>query len=120
MVVTRICTIIVMLGCVQTYANSSQFSELEKDAVNNSEILEFGTEKENNQGGAPLYTIDYDQYGNITQMNRLHEILHTIGLTHPKREGENQGIMKYPPQRPTKKDALELINIEYLPTIIEK
>ena len=53
-------------------------------------------------------------------MNRLHEIFHTIGLTHPNREGGNQGIMKYPPQRPTKKDALELINTEYLPTIIEK
>ena len=60
--VTRICTILVMLGCVQTYANSSRFSELEKDAVNNSEILEFGTGKENNQGGSPLYTIDYDLY----------------------------------------------------------
>ena len=118
--VTRICTILVMLGCVQTYANPSRISELEKDAVNNSENLEFGTEKGYKQGGSPLYTIDYDQYGNITQMNRLHEIFHTIGLTHPKREGGNQGIMKYPPQRPTKKDALELINIEYLPTIIEK
>jgi len=42
-----------MLGCVQTYVNSSRFSELEKDAVNNSEILEFGTGKENNQGGYP-------------------------------------------------------------------
>jgi hypothetical protein len=31
-----------------SYTNSSRFSELEKDAVNNSEILEFGTEKENN------------------------------------------------------------------------
>ena len=109
-----------MLGCVQTYANSSRFSELEKDAVNNSENLEFGTGKGNNQGGYPLYKIDYDQYSNITQMNRLHKIFHTIGLTHPKREGGNQGIMKYPPQRPTKKDALELINTEYLPTIIEK
>ena len=117
---TRICTILVMLGCVQTYATPSRIRELEKDAVNNSEILEFGTEKENNQGGSPLYTIDYDQYGNITQMNRLHEIFHTIGLTHPKRVGGNQGIMKYPPQRPTKKDALELINTEYLPKIIEK
>ena len=55
-----------------------------------------------------------------TKMNRLHEIFHTIGLTHPKGEGGNQGIMKYPPQKPTKKDALELINTEYLPTIIEK
>ena len=44
--VTRICTILVMLGCVQTYANSSRFSELEKDAVNNSENPEFGTGKE--------------------------------------------------------------------------
>ena len=46
--VTRICTILVILGCVQTYANSSRFSELEKDAVNNSENLEFGTGKKKN------------------------------------------------------------------------
>ncbi|MBQ8058339.1 MAG: hypothetical protein IKQ47_00170 [Prevotella sp.] len=59
---TRICTILVMLGCVQTYATPSRIRELEKDAVNNSEILEFGTGKENNQGGSPLYTIDYDLY----------------------------------------------------------
>jgi len=49
--VTRICTILVMLGCVQTYANSSRFSELEKDAINNSKNLEFGTEKEKNGEG---------------------------------------------------------------------
>ena len=54
LVVTRICTILVMLGCVQTYANPSRIRELEKDAVNNSENLEFGTGKENNQGGYPL------------------------------------------------------------------
>ena len=35
-----------------SYTNSSRFSELEKDAVNNSENLEFGTEKEKNQGGS--------------------------------------------------------------------
>ena len=48
LVVIRICTILVIPGCVQTYANSSRFSELEKDAVNNSENLEFGTGKEKN------------------------------------------------------------------------
>ena len=53
LIVTRICTILVILGCVQTYATPSRFSELEKDAVNNSENLEFGTGKENNQGGSP-------------------------------------------------------------------
>ena len=52
--VTRICTILVILGYVQTYANYSRFSELEKDAVNNSKNLEFGTGKENNQGWYPL------------------------------------------------------------------
>ena len=70
LVVTRISTILVILGCVQTYANSSRFSELEKDAVNNSENLEFGTGKENNQGGSPLYTIDYDRYGNILKLTK--------------------------------------------------
>ncbi|MDO5395781.1 MAG: RHS repeat-associated core domain-containing protein [Bacteroidales bacterium] len=51
------------------------------------------------------------------KMNRLHEIFHTLGLTHPPGVGGPQGIMKYPPDDPTEKDALELSTTEFLPTI---
>ena len=54
-----------------------------------------------------------------SEMNRIHEIFHTLGLDHPDGGGD-QGIMKYPPETPTKQDALELINNEYLPTLIEE
>ena len=51
-----------------------------------------------------------------SKMNRLHEIFHTLGFTHPKGGGK-QGIMKYPPEKPTKKDALEISNSKFLPAI---
>ena len=54
-----------------------------------------------------------------SKMNRIHEIFHTFGFSHPKGSGGKQGIMKYPPSKPSKKDALELSNIEFLPTIKE-
>ena len=53
-----------------------------------------------------------------TKMNRLHEIFHTLGFTHPEGGGK-QGIMKYPPKKPTKKDALEISNSKFLPSIIK-
>lgn len=51
------------------------------------------------------------------RMNRIHEIFHTFGFSHPKGSGGSQGIMKYPPSNPTKEDALELSNTDFLPTI---
>lgn len=54
-----------------------------------------------------------------SKMNRIHEIFHTFGFSHPKGSGGKQGIMKYPPSKPSKKDALELSTIEFLPTIKE-
>ena len=52
-----------------------------------------------------------------TKMNRIHEIFHTLGFSHPKGSGGPQGIMKYPPSDPTTMDALELSNTDFLPTI---
>ena len=48
--------------------------------------------------------------------NRLHEIFHTFGLTHPE-GGGSQGIMHYPPYEPTAIDILEILDINYLPKI---
>ena len=51
-------------------------------------------------------------------MNRHHEIFHTLGLSHPSGGGK-QGIMKYPPAKPTLFDALELSTTHILPTMLE-
>ena len=52
-------------------------------------------------------------------MNRLHEIFHSFGLEH-KKGGASQGILKYPPGKPSKKDALSLSKTPFLPTIIRR
>lgn len=49
-------------------------------------------------------------------MNRVHEIFHTFGFTHPKGIGGKEGIMQYPPQKPNQNDADQLINNDFLPT----
>ena len=56
--------------------------------------------------------IDYDN-----KMNRIHEIFHTLGFSHPKGKGGKQGIMHYPPQRPNNKDANEISQSKFLPFI---
>ena len=55
-----------------------------------------------------------------TFMNRLHEIFHTLGLSHPKKKGAKKGIMAYPPNAPTTDDINDLINSNFLPIIIVK
>ena len=54
------------------------------------------------------------------KMNRIHEIFHTLGFSHPEDSGGKQGIMKYPPNKPSKLDVLELSTILFLPTIKKK
>jgi hypothetical protein len=54
-----------------------------------------------------------------TKMNRVHEIFHTFGFTHPKGIGGKEGIMQYPPQKPNQNDANQLINNDFLPTLIK-
>lgn len=58
--------------------------------------------------------VDYD-----TKMNRLHEIFHTLGFSHPPKIGGDQGIMHYPPEDPTNEDANEISNSEFLPFLKE-
>ena len=59
----------------------------------------------------------YMNVGYDTKMNRLHEIFHTLGFTHPAKEGGKEGIMHYPPLRPSQRDADEIANSKFLPTI---
>ncbi len=72
-------------------------------------------------GGATLYknTIIMNKVGDA-KMNRIHEIFHTLGFSHPEDSGGKQGIMKYPPNKPSNLDALELSTILFLPTIKKK
>jgi RHS repeat-associated protein len=53
-----------------------------------------------------------------TKMNQVHEIFHTFGFNHPAGIGGAQGIMKYPPERPSQSDANQLGNGSFLPAII--
>ena len=55
-----------------------------------------------------------------TKRNRVHEIFHTFGFSHPKGSGGTQEIMKYPPSKPSLKDAWEFITTPFLPTIKQK
>ncbi|OXA82894.1 hypothetical protein B0A56_03310 [Flavobacterium columnare NBRC 100251 = ATCC 23463] len=55
-----------------------------------------------------------------TKMNRIHEIFHTFGFGHPKGTGGNNGIMKYPPEKPNQTDANNIGNGSFLPKVIVK
>lgn len=48
-------------------------------------------------------------------MNRVHEIFHTLGFSHPKGAGATDGIMKYPPQDVSQKDINKVANDNFLP-----
>jgi hypothetical protein len=56
--------------------------------------------------------VDYDD-----KMNRVHEIFHTLGFDHPKTKGGSQGIMKYPPDKPTQTDINQIGNNSFLPVV---
>lgn len=51
------------------------------------------------------------------KMNRIHEIFHTLGLNHPSGTGGSQGIMQYPPAKPTQQDINTVANGSFLPII---
>ncbi|HVI48697.1 MAG TPA: DUF6443 domain-containing protein [Chitinophaga sp.] len=54
------------------------------------------------------------------KMNRIHEIFHTFGFNHPKGAGGNNGIMKYPPEKPNQGDVNQLGNGSFLPKKVLK
>ena len=55
-----------------------------------------------------------------TKSNRIHEIFHTFGLSHPKGYSVSDGVMNYPPQKPSNNDALNVMNSSILPAINKK
>ncbi|WP_442787958.1 DUF6443 domain-containing protein [Flavobacterium suncheonense] len=54
------------------------------------------------------------------KMNRIHEIFHTLGLSHPKNNTENNGVMKYPPEKPNQNDINKVGNGSFLPIVNSK
>ena len=52
--------------------------------------------------------------------NRIHEIFHTLGLSHPKGNSVSDGIMNYPPKQPSGNDALIISNSSFLPSIFNR
>jgi RHS repeat-associated protein len=53
-----------------------------------------------------------------TKMNRIHEIFHTLGFSHPVGTGGSGGIMKYPPQKPSQTDINQLANDAFLSKVL--
>jgi hypothetical protein len=52
-----------------------------------------------------------------TKMNKLHEIFHTLGFSHPKGKGGKDGIMKYPPEKPNQNDINKIAYNDFLPNV---
>ena len=55
-----------------------------------------------------------------SQINKVHEIFHTLGMSHPKTTGGNKGIMKYPPEKPNQNDANSVGNGSFMPAVDKK
>lgn len=105
------------VGNSLTRGNSLFYPPFESKKVDNGD----GTESSVTVGGLTL--------GNQRIMmntsqdkkkNRLHEIFHTFGFTHPKGEGGNNGIMAYPPEKVNQADANQVGNSSFLPAVIKK
>lgn len=52
-----------------------------------------------------------------SKMNRIHEIFHTLGLSHPRGTGGSAGIMQYPPEKPNQNDVNAVANGAFLPVV---
>lgn len=50
-------------------------------------------------------------------INRIHEVGHTLGLDDNIRTGNTGGLMEYPPERMTRKEANQLGNGSFLPKV---
>ncbi|MDX8568636.1 hypothetical protein OZ668_11600 [Elizabethkingia sp. HX XZB] len=48
------------------------------------------------------------------------EISHTFGMKHPKGKGGNNGIMKYPPEKPNQSNANFVGNGSFMPAVEKK
>ena len=55
------------------------------------------------------------------KMNKVHEVFHTFGMSHPRGTGgQNGGIMKYPPEKPNQNDINFIGNGSFMPVVEKK
>jgi len=107
------------------------------NAVGNSLVIENATqnprfattEKEADDGTVTTRTVggttESNKYITMnnkedTKMNRIHEIFHTLGLSHPRGTGGTAGIMQYPPAKPNQNDINTVANGAFLPAVVLK
>lgn len=92
------------------YTNAGfETKEIEKDDGTTVTSAVGGTTGDNKN---VTMNVDYDD-----KMNRVHEVFHTFGFSHPKGTGGSGGIMKYPPTKPTQADINQLGNNSFLPVV---
>ncbi len=121
-------------GTVEQSENSAQSEMQDGHSVgnsftrgNSSVYSRFASKEiDNNDGTVSTSTVGGITIGNKgimmnssqdTKMNRIHEIFHTFGFSHPKGTGGSEGIMKYPPEKPNQSDANQLGNDSFLPAV---
>ncbi|MFV0290570.1 MAG: RHS repeat-associated core domain-containing protein [Mangrovibacterium sp.] len=97
-----------------TRGNSSVYSRFASKEIDNND----GTVSTSTVGGITIGNKDIMMNSSQdTKMNRIHEIFHTFGFSHPKGTGGSEGIMKYPPEKPNQSDANQLGNDSFLPAV---
>jgi len=98
-----------------TLANGSNYAKFKEQTIDNGD----GTETPRTVGGQTgdnkFITMNARE---DTKINRIHEIFHTFGFEHAKDVGGAQGVMKYPPDKPTQTDINQLANSTFLPAVI--
>ena len=102
------------IGNSFTKGNSNIYSPFSSKEIDNGD----GTVSTSTVGGITVSNKDVMMNSSQdTKMNRIHEIFHTLGFSHPKGKGGSGGIMKYPPEKPNQNDANQLGNSSFLPEI---
>ncbi|ANQ50579.2 hypothetical protein MY04_3214 [Flammeovirga sp. MY04] len=103
------------IGNSFTKGNSNVYSGFASKEIDNGD----GTVSTTTVGGITIGNKDVMMNSSKdTKMNRIHEIFHTLGFSHPKGAGGSGGIMKYPPEKPNQNDANQLGNDSFLPAVI--
>jgi hypothetical protein len=84
------------IGNSLTKGNSNVYSKFDSKEIDNGD----GKVSTSTVGGVTVGNQDIMMNSSQdTKMNRVHEIFHTLGFSHPKGKGGSGGIMKYPPEK---------------------
>ena len=105
------------IGNSFTKANATAYPRFKEKEIENDD----GTVNTSTVGGVTADSKNITMNSSLdTKMNRVHEIFHTLGFTHPKGTGGTGSIMKYPPEKPTQADINQVGNGSFLPKVIIK